>query len=104
MNWLQRSIILILTKTKYFGISNLKSLQSQCAVRAVPLAPAWPERKVNLSAASTASDVQKEKSAIKRLNKMYQLSRGVFGPIANVITVVPKSMEFLPILNPWASP
>ena len=46
---------------------SLLSLPSQCVVRAVPQAPAWPERKVNLFAASTAFLVQKEKLAIKQV-------------------------------------
>ena len=47
------------------------SLPGQYAVRAVPQAPAWPERRVNLSAASTASLVQKEKLAIKQVCLKY---------------------------------
>ena len=47
------------------------SLRSQCVVRAVPLAPGWPERKVNQSAASTASLVQKEKLAMRQVCLKY---------------------------------
>ena len=36
----------------------------QCVVRVVPQAPAWPGGRISLTAASTASLVQKEKLAI----------------------------------------
>ena len=49
----------------------LCSLLGQCAVRAVPLEPVWPEGKENLSAALTALLVLRERSAMRLVGLHY---------------------------------
>ena len=44
---------------------------NRCVATAVLLAPAWPERRVNLSAASTAFHVQQEKLAMRQVCLQY---------------------------------
>ena len=50
----------MICKSLYLIFSHL----DQCVVRAVHQAPAWPGRRISLTAASTASLVQKEKLAV----------------------------------------
>ena len=57
--------MLIDVRLKLIIVTFLCSLLGQCAVRAVPLEPVWPEGKENLSAALTALLALRERSAMR---------------------------------------
>ena len=58
----------------WLNVYFLHSRHDQCAVRAVPQVPAWPERKGNLCAVSIVSHVLKESSVTKQVSVMVTIT------------------------------